>query len=116
MPLILAGFSWLAGFIATLSVAIIQWISIYVIKRLAVIAAALSAFAVAAVAFYVALGAIASNIAASAPPWFADGCALMLPYNLQECMTAIAAAEVARLIYVWQYRLINFSANVSYGG
>lgn len=116
MPLILAGFSWLGGFLASLGGAAAFWFAKYITKRLLVIGVALAAAGVATGIFYVALQALIDSLAQSAPSWVGLASSLFLPDNIHECVTAIISAHIARLVYVWRYRAIFAKANVSFGG
>lgn len=111
MPLILAGFTWLATFFGTLLVEGTAWIGLYAAKRIAVIATAIAALVTAAGVFYAAIGAIASGLMSASPLWLSQACSMVVPDSAQACFTAILSAQTARIIYVWQFRVINMKAD-----
>jgi len=116
MPLILAGFTWLGSFLATLLASAALWFAQYITRRLVILAAALAAAVVATGVFYVALQGIVDQLSSYTPPWVSLAVQLFLPGNIHLCVTSIAAAHAARLVYVWRYRAIFSKANVSFGG
>lgn len=105
---VLAGIPWLAGVLGAGFTAILQFFIKTFSKRFAVAAALIVSLAALTAGFFAAVTAAINGIQYVAPPAIAEGMALLLPSNVNACLTAIVTAYTARYVYSWQSRIIQY--------
>jgi len=109
MPLpILAGLPWLAGVIGSLFTAIFTFVATYVTKRLAVTIAVTAVMLTVTLGFFVAIKALFTGIAYAMPANVVELAPILLPTNLDECLSALVSGRVLRWAYSWNVRIIQF--------
>jgi hypothetical protein len=109
MPLILAGFSWIARFFALILPWVVEFFGKWMTRRLAVAAAIIAAFLALTAAFYVSVLGILQTITIVTPPEFSNAVTLFLPSNTAVCIAAVLATYVARWLYDLQLRVLSYS-------
>lgn len=109
MPLpVLVGIPWLAGILGGLFAGLLQFFVKYVSKKVALTAAFITAsLALFAVFFSVCWG-LMQGIVVAAPPELSMAMRYIVPSNAPTCMAAYFSAVVARWVYDWNTRVIQF--------
>ena len=105
---VLAGIPWLAGVLGAAFTSLLQFFIKTFSKRFAVAAAVAVSLAGLTIAFLAAITAAINGIQYVAPPAIAQGMSLLLPSNVNQCLTAIVTAYTARYVYAWQSRIIQY--------
>jgi predicted PurR-regulated permease PerM len=92
------------GFVAYLLDFFMQFFT----KRVAIIFAAVTAIAALTAGLFAAITSLISGLYVSLPPDLAQGVRMIAPSNLEACLTAIASGHVARYVYEWQVKVIQY--------
>lgn len=104
MPL----FLWLATLLGSLFSGIVTWFAQYVSKRVAIIAAVVTAIATLTTAFFVAVVSILSALLMAVPPEVSIAVGLFVPSNAYACTSAVLTAHTIRWVYEWNVKVIQF--------
>ena len=107
MPVLL-GIPWLAGVLGSVFTGLVTFFSAHLSKRIAMTAAAVSAISLLTIGFYATLEGLVSAISYAAPSYVSQGASLVLPSNTQACLSAILTAYVARWVYDWNVKIIQW--------
>lgn len=105
---VLAGIPWLAGVLGAAFTSVLQFFIKTFTKRFAVAAAVAVSLAALTLTFLAAITAAINGIHYVAPPAISQGMSLLLPSNLNQCLTAIVTAYTVRYVYSWQARIIQY--------
>ena len=113
MPLpALLGIPFLAGVLGSLFAGLISFFAKYMTKKLALtaafIAASLSLFGV----FFSVCWTVLQGIIFVTPPEISLALAFFVPSNAPACLGAILTVNVARWVYDWNTRVIQFRLNL----
>ncbi|MDG9922879.1 MULTISPECIES: DUF5455 family protein [unclassified Pseudomonas] len=113
MPLpAIIGIPFLASAIGGLFAGLVGFFATWMTKRLALTAA----FVVASLAlfgtFYAFCWALIQGIRVAAPPELDMALAFMVPSNAPACIGAALSVDVARWVYDWNTRVIQFRLNI----
>jgi hypothetical protein len=108
LPLAIAGIPWLAGIIGSIFAGIFGFLAKYLTKRFALFAA----FVVGILAlFSVFLGVIAglmSGLSYALPSEWTQYSGYIMPSNFKPCITAILTAHIARYVFSWNTRILQY--------
>lgn len=101
----------LAGFIGSLIAALVEFFSLWITKRLAIVTALIVVAVTLTVAFMGAVKALIAGVTVAVPSAVVTGASFFLPYNSGACVAAVLAGHVLRWAYDWniktlQYKLI----------
>ena len=106
------GLPWLAGVLGSLFAGLVTFFVAFFTKKLALTAAFITgSLLLFGVFFAVCWGAFQAIIYAS-PPELGLALAFLGPSNAPACMGAILTVEVARWVYDWNTRVIQFRLNL----
>lgn len=109
---VLAGIPWLAGILGSLFAGLITFFANFLTKKLALTAAFVTAsLALFGVFFSVCWSAMQGIIYAS-PPELSDALRFFVPSNAPACLGAMLTVNVARWVYDWNTRVIQFRLNL----
>lgn len=108
MVAVLAGIPWLAGILGSMFSALFSFFATYVTKRLALVAAAVVIIVSITGAFFAALQALIAGLVLQVPPEVSAMAALILPSNMDECVTICISAKMLRWVYDWNIRIIQY--------
>jgi hypothetical protein len=107
MPIqVLAGLPWLAGILGGFFTTIFQFFAQYLTKRLAVVAAAVTAIATLTTAMFASLSALTSSIAVALPDSIVIGAGLIVPDNAIPSISVVLSAHMIRYVYDWNVKII----------
>lgn len=98
----------LAGYIGSLFSGIFGFFASWMTKRIAIVAAAVTAVLAVTSAFIASAYTIIGGIAASVPSWLAISASWVVPYNFEACLGAYVAAYILKWGYDWNVRVIQF--------
>ena len=99
---------WLANFGAGLLGGLFASSTKDIVKRLAVVAAVIVAIGAAMVACFNAFKAAKDSLQSITPPALADALGLVYPENLPIIVSALFTARVARWLYEWKVKFLQF--------
>ncbi|GHD52508.1 hypothetical protein SAMN05216429_106128 [Marinobacter persicus] len=102
----LLGIPWLAGILGTALTGLIAFFGKFLTKKLAIVAAVITAAVSLTGAFLVTIEGIMAGIYYAMPTtgnWFA-----FLPGNFSACVSAIVTAEIVRWVYDWNIKIIQW--------
>jgi Family of unknown function (DUF5455) len=102
MPLIV----WLGGVIAAFFAQLFVWFSQYVVKRVAIIAAAITIIGIVTTAFFASVYGLVSSLSLALPSEYVSHLGLFLPGNVTACLTIILSAKMLRFAYDMNIRII----------
>lgn len=109
MPLpVLAGIPWLAGVLGGLVAGLITFFVQFMTKKLALTAAFVTASLALFAVFFSACWALMQGITIASPPEFSLALSFLVPSNAPACLGAYLTANVARWVYDWNTRVIQF--------
>lgn len=107
MPLpVIAGIPWLAGLLGGLFSAVFGFFAKYLTKRLAIVAAAITAITALTAGFFSMILAAMNGINASLPTDVGILIGHVLPSNFELCVATILSAQSARWVYEWNVKVI----------
>lgn len=111
MPVLL-GIPWLAGILGSLFAGLITFFVQFMSKKLALTAAFVTASLALFSVFFGVCWSLMQSIMIAAPPEVSMGVHFLLPSNAPTCMGAYLTARVARWVYDWNTRVIQFRLNL----
>lgn len=100
---------WLLGGLAVVVQSIIAFFVSFISRKTAQIIIALTLSGTVTAALVYTIGTAISSIVVSAPTGFVASGIGLLPYNTAACIAAVITANLARWLYDWQLRVINYS-------
>lgn len=113
MPLpVIAGIPWLATILGALFGGLLTFFAKFLTKRLALTAAFISASLGLFAVFWSAAWALVQGIIGVAPVELSMGLAFIVPSNAPACLGAMLTVDVARWVYDWNTRVIQFRLNI----
>lgn len=104
----LLGLPWLASVLGGMFTAIAVWLSQYLTKRLAFVAAGVALIIGLTATLFAALQALLVGIALSVPTEFAQGISMVLPSNFGTCIAIMVSARMLKFAYDWNVRVIQY--------
>jgi len=102
----LLGIPFLAGALGTALMGLISFFGKFLTKKLAILAAVITAAASLTAAFIVTIEGLMAGVYVSMPEtgtWFS-----FLPPNFSACISAIVTAEVVRWVYDWNIKIVQW--------
>lgn len=111
LPAIL-GIPFLAGVLGSLFAGLIQFFAKYLTKRLALTAAFISASIGLFAVFFAVCWSSMQAIIFAAPVELSLALSFMVPSNAPSCLAAMLTVRVARWVYDWNTRVIQFRMNI----
>lgn len=113
MPLpAIIGIPFLAGVLGSLFAGLVEFFAKWLTKRVALtaafIAASLGLFAV----FFAVCWSAMQGIVVAAPQELSMALSFIVPSNAPACLSALLTAHVARWVYDWNTRVIQFRLNI----
>lgn len=109
MPLpVLAGIPWLASILSGLFASLITFFAQYLTKRLAIVVAVVAALSALTLAFFAGIVAIINGLSSISPPMLSQAMGMIYPENLNLIVASIFSARVARWVYEWNVKVIQF--------
>ena len=98
----------LAGLIAAVGSALASFFATFLTKKVALAVALVAAVVLLTGTIYVTLEGLFSAVAYVMPSYVQDAACMLLPSNLQACMTAIIAGKVAEYVYIWKVKVLQW--------
>lgn len=111
LPL-LAGIPWLASVLATLFAGLITFFVQFMTKKLALTAAFITGSLLLFGVFFGVCWAAIQAILFAVPQEAAVGLRFLLPSNAPACLGAMLTVNIARWVYDWNTRVIQFRLNL----
>lgn len=105
---VLAGIPWLAGILGALFSGLVAFFVQFLTKKLALTAAFVTGSIALFSVFFGVCWAILQGIVVASPPELSDAMRFLIPSNAPACMGAYLSARVARWVYDWNTRVIQF--------
>lgn len=105
---VLAGVPWLAGVLGSAFGALFTFFATYITKRFAIVAAAIVIIAALTATLFATLEALAAGLSLYLPPQYLVMVDHFLPDNAMACVTAYLTARIARWVYAWNIRLVQY--------
>ena len=105
---VIAGIPWLAGVIGGLFSAVFSYLSAFLTKRFAIVAAAITVIVGITTAFFAAINALVTGLAIVAPAELSIAAGLVVPSNATACATAYITALIVRWAYQWNVKIVQF--------
>ena len=99
--------SAIAVFIGGLAAQVVAWLSVFVARGVALNLAVIVIVAGLAVAVASGFWLSLEGLSYVLPPEFSRGMGLITPSNAVPCLSTIAAAKIARWVWVWQINAIH---------
>lgn len=113
MPLpVLAGIPWLATILGSLFAGLLQFFVTYLSKKLALTAAFITASIALFAVFFAVCWSTMQGIIYASPPELAYALRFIVPSNAPACLSAMLTVNVARWVYDWNTRVIQFRLNL----
>lgn len=107
MPLpVIAGLPWLAGVIGGLFASVLGFFTKYLTKRLAIVAAAVTAIVGLTTAFFAAISTLLGGLTAAIPADVVMLLGHIMPANVTACISALLSAQVLRYAYEWNVKVV----------
>ena len=106
MLVVAAAIPWLAQILGALLGELIKWFAKYFTKKTATYFAASAAILALSATYYAAGYALIHSLLSYLPPHYEAALALVMPDNVEFCISAIATTRTARWVFVWNYRWI----------
>ncbi len=97
----------LAGIVA-LIVGIMEFMARRIVRRLAVIALVVSGLAGFLIVFVNVVDGLIGQLSAITPPHFDMAVSMVVPANLVLCVTLLITGRIARWVYEWNAKIIQF--------
>lgn len=98
----------LAGYLGTMLFGIASWLGAFLTKRIAILVAIISMVTALTAAFVVLIETAISALSVSMPPYLLIGASWVWPANANACIAAIISAYVARWVYEWNIKIIQY--------
>lgn len=109
---VLAGIPWLATILGSLFAGLIQFFTTFLTKKLALTAAFVSASLALFAVFFAVCWSAMQGIIFAAPPELSLALRFLVPSNAPACLGAYLTVNVARWVYDWNTRVIQFRLNL----
>ena len=109
---VIAGIPWLATILGSLFGGLLTFFAKFLSKKLALTAAFISASIGLFAVFFSAAWALAQGVIAAAPAELSMALSFVVPSNAPACLGAMLTADVARWVYDWNTRVIQFRLNL----
>lgn len=99
---------WLANFFVSLTASVLAFFGQTFAKKTLIATAAIAAFLSLTGVFVLTIKALLTGIVYALPPWAASVAGVILPTNFGPCISAYIAAKVARWIYEFHTKTIQY--------
>lgn len=104
---------WLGQLLAALVGSVATFFATQITKKVALTAAALTAFTALTAAFAAVVKGLLTSIIYQLPDWAAAGAGLFLPPNLAACIGALITARIARWIYDYHIQSLKLASYIT---
>jgi len=94
--------------LTNLFTSVASFFAVYTTKKIAIVAAVLTAALGLTAGMIVAINALAAGVIMVAPAEITTAAGWLIPDNADECMAAIISAKVLRWVYDWNTRVLQF--------
>lgn len=109
---VLAGIPWLATILGSLFAGLLQFFTTYLTKKLALTAAFVTASLALFAIFFAVCWSAMQGIVYASPPELSYALRFIIPSNAPACLGAMLTVNVARWVYDWNTRVIQFRLNL----
>lgn len=109
---VLAGIPFLASVLGSLFGGILTFFANYLTKKLALTAAFITASLALFAVFFAVCWSTMQGIIYSSPPELSLALRFIVPSNAPACLSAMLTVSVARWVYDWNTRIIQFRLNL----
>jgi len=94
--------------LTNLFTSIASFFAVYTTKKIAIVAAVLTAAIALTGSMIVAINVLAAGVVAATPAELTTAAGWLIPDNADECMAAIISAKIIRWVYDWNTRVLQF--------
>jgi len=108
LPIAIAGIPWLAGIVGSLFASVFGFLLKYLTKRFALFAAFVVGLLALFGVFFAVISGLMSGLSYVVPSEWTMYSGFVLPSNTNPCITAIVTAHVARYVFSWNTRIMQF--------
>lgn len=108
----IAGIPWLATVLGGLFAALLTFFVKFLSKKFALTAAFATGSIMLFGTFFTVIWGLLQGIRVAAPPEVGDAFNLIVPNNFITCVGAWATARIARWVYDWNTRVLQFRLNL----
>lgn len=107
-----AAVPWIAAGIGSLFAGLLSFVAKHLTLRLSRVVAAVAIFGALSAAFFFAVNGLLAGIRVGLPPNVSLYAGLILPSNLDECLSVMASVKTLRWAYDWNIRIIDSKLSI----